>query len=75
VRCASGTNRIQSVATNGTPSRAFTYDAAGNVKTDAKGGVATTYTYNDAGRMASLTVGSVGQGPYFYNGFAQLASR
>jgi YD repeat-containing protein len=55
-----GTNRIQSVTTNGTPSRAFTYDAAGNILTDTKGGVTTTYTYNNTGRMASLTVGSVG---------------
>lgn len=34
-----------------------------------------TYTHNDAGRMASLNVGSVGQGPYLYNGFGQLAAR
>jgi RHS repeat-associated protein len=66
---------ISSVTTNATPSRSFTYDNAGNILTDAKGGVTTTYTYNNAGRMASLTVGSVGQGPYRYNGFGQLASR
>ncbi len=71
----SGTDQVEDVTTNSTLSRSFTYDDAGDVLTDAKGGVTTTYTYNDAGRMASLTVGSAGHGPYLYDGFGLLASR
>jgi len=39
------------------------------------GGVTTTYSYNDAGRMESLSVGASGRGPYLTNAFGQLASR
>jgi len=70
-----GTNRIAAVTSNGTPARSFTYDRAGNILTDTKGGVTTTYSYNHAGRLASLTVGGSGRGPYRYNGFGLLASR
>jgi len=63
------------VTSNGTPARSFTYDRAGNILTDTKGGVTTTYSYNHAGRLASLTVGGSGRGPYRYNGFGLLASR
>jgi len=63
------------VTSNGTPARSFTYDRAGNILTDTKGGVTTTYSYNHAGRLASLTVGGSGRGPYRTNGFGLLASR
>ena len=72
---ASGSNRIDGIVTNSTPTRSLTYDDAGNVLTDTKSGVTTTYTYNHAGRMSALTMDSDDHGPYLYNGFGQLVSR
>jgi YD repeat-containing protein len=63
------------VTTNGSPSRAFTHDGAGNILTDTKGGTTTAYDYNNAGQPSRFTVGNAVHCPYFYNGFRQLASR
>ena len=37
-------------------SRAFTYDAAGNVTLDNRTGGGYSYTYDSAGRMASISI-------------------
>ena len=63
------------MTTNGTLSRSFTYDNIGDTKTDAKGGATATSTYNNAGELASLTVGASGRGPYVYDAFGLMASR
>jgi YD repeat-containing protein len=71
----SGTNRIAGIDRDGAPTRRFTYDGGGNILSDAKNGVTTTYGYDAAGRLASVDVGGSGRGPYLYNGFGQLVSR
>jgi YD repeat-containing protein len=49
-------NRIQSIVRNGsTTLRAFTYDGAGNIATDARSGVTFTYTYNNANRLKTVS--------------------
>jgi YD repeat-containing protein len=56
----SGINR----ATGGT--RAYGYDASGNVITDSRG-AGYSYTYDAAGRMASMSINGVLQGTYRYD--------
>jgi RHS repeat-associated protein len=70
-----GTNRPENITTNGATSRTFTHNGAGYLKTDAKGGVTTTYTYYHSGRLSNVSVGGAGRGPYRYNAFARLVSR
>lgn len=45
----------------------LTHDAAGNVTLDNRAGQAYGYTYNDAGRMESLSVGGTTKETYVYN--------
>jgi YD repeat-containing protein len=47
---AAGANRLSTIATNGTPTRSFTYDGAGNILSDLNEGVTTAYSYNAAGQ-------------------------
>jgi RHS repeat-associated protein len=70
-----GSNQLESITTNGSTSRTFTHNGAGYLKTDAKGGVTTTYTYYHSGRLSNVNVGGSGRGPYRYNAFARLVSR
>lgn len=68
-------NRLQSIAGSGGGSRSLSYDAAGNIITDTRDGVVYAYTYNDAGRMASVSKDGVLQAEYVYNADGQLAIR
>lgn len=61
---ASTSNRLNS--TTGALARTYTYDAAGNTLTDGSH----TFTYNDAGRMASVT-GSSGAVTNLYTALGQ----
>jgi YD repeat-containing protein len=58
-----GTNQPEIITTNGATSRTFTHNGAGYLKTDAKGGVTTTYTYYHSGRLSNVNVGGSGRGP------------
>ncbi|MBL4786025.1 MAG: hypothetical protein JKY49_11425 [Cohaesibacteraceae bacterium] len=68
-------NRILSMDLDGTETRTFSHDAAGNMLTDVKNSVSTAYGYNNAGRMTSVSIGGVQKGGYIYNANGQLASR
>jgi YD repeat-containing protein len=72
---AAGTNRISLIATDGAPTRSFTYDDAGNILSDLNDGVTTAYTYNHAGQLETVTVQGSERGLYVYNALGQLASR
>jgi YD repeat-containing protein len=61
---ASGSNQLSSIT--GALARTYSYDGAGNTLTDGSH----TFTYNDAGRMASVT-GSSGTVSYLYNALGQ----
>jgi YD repeat-containing protein len=52
---------------NGTQTRTFSHNAAGNMLTDIKSSVATAYTYNNAGRMSAVSIGGTARGSYLYN--------
>ena len=47
-------NRLANVTTNGTLTRSFTHDAAGNITVDIKGGDTFTTTYNVRNRPVSV---------------------
>ncbi len=48
-------NKIANVTTNGTLTRSFKHDAAGNITVDVKGGDTYTTTYNVRNRPVSVT--------------------
>jgi RHS repeat-associated protein len=68
-------NRLSMInlATGGT--RGFTYDAAGNVITEARPGGTYSYTYNAAGRMAEFRINDVLQATYKYDAMGRQAIR
>ncbi len=68
-------NRLVDVLEGSTVIRAFTYTANGNIATDDRSGTVHAYTYNDANRLKTVTVGGVLQGTYTYNGLEQLVVR
>ena len=55
--------------------RAFTYDGAGNIATDARSGITYAYTYNNANRLKTVSQSGNLLGTYTYNGREQLATR
>jgi len=61
---ASASNRLS--GTTGALARTYSYDAAGNTLSDGSH----TFTYNDAGRVASVT-GTSGAVAYLYNALGQ----
>ena len=63
------------MTTNGTVTRSYGYDGAGNLTTDTSGGVTTTYAYNNAGRLATATAGTSLKGTYTYDGLERLGIR
>jgi len=72
----SGTsNQITGVTRNSSTLKTYTYDDAGNILTSVQGSVTTAYTYNDADRLASFTVGGTQLGAYTYNAMGQLMIR
>jgi RHS repeat-associated protein len=72
---ASTSNRMTQVTTNGTVSRTFAHDNAGNLVTDTKSGTAWTYTHNAAGRLSQASEGATIRGTYTYDGLERLAIR
>ena len=67
-------NRLSGInlATGGT--RAYAYDAAGNVVSDSRGAWY-AYTYDAAGRMATMSINGVLQGSYKYDFAGRQAVR
>jgi RHS repeat-associated protein len=66
-------NRIDTLAlpsSSGTVNQTYTYDAAGNLKSDGK----FTYTYSDRGRMKSLKVGT-NTVSYLFNALEQRVAK
>ena len=72
---SAASNQMTQVLTDGTVTRTFGYDAAGNLTTDTHDGTAWTYAYNNAGRLATATAGSSLMGSYTYDGLERLAVR
>lgn len=68
-------NRLTSVVEGSTTLRTFTYDAAGNITDDGRGGTAVDYAYDAAGRLRTVTVDSLLRGTYTYDGMDRLAVR
>jgi RHS repeat-associated protein len=73
----SGSNRLSGVTTDGTPSRQFDSDAAGNVIEDTDLSTSTTreLVYNNPGQVVTFEIGGVAQGIYKYDYLSLLASR
>ena len=70
-------NRLSSVATS-TSTRAFTYDAAGNILTDSRvGALGMTFQYDVEGRLSKAwqTAAPANGGVYGYDALNRLASR
>lgn len=70
-----GSNRIAGVLTNGTLTRSFTHDGAGNTLTDTQGSDVATYGYNARNRLATLTRNGSPWATYQYNALEQLVAR
>jgi RHS repeat-associated protein len=68
-------NRLSSIALGAGGSRAFTYDASGNVTWDNRTGGGYSYTYDAAGRMASFSINGVLQAEYKYDFAGRQAIR
>jgi RHS repeat-associated protein len=68
-------NRLGGIDRNLVPFRDFTSDEAGNVLTDAQGGVTTAYSYSDANRLAAFTRAGLATGAYSYNALGQVVIR
>ncbi len=68
-------NRLVEVTEGSTVTRAFTYEANGNVATDSRSGTLHAYSYNNANRLKAVAIGGVLKGTYIYNGLEQLAVR
>ncbi len=72
-----GTNRVSQVLTNSVQTRAFGWDASGNITTDTNTTTSTTKTfgYNAPGNVASVTVGTQLSGQYTYDYLSRLTIR
>ena len=68
-------NRLGTIALAAGGSRAFTYDAAGNVTLDNRTGGGYGYTYNSAGRLSEFRVNGVLQASYKYDALGRQAIR
>jgi RHS repeat-associated protein len=75
VRHARTSNHLTAIAQGAGGTRAFTYDAAGNVTFDNRSGGGYGYTYDAAGRMASLTINGVLHAEYKYDFAGRQAIR
>jgi RHS repeat-associated protein len=73
----SGSNRLGGVTTDGTPSRSFTSDDAGNVIGDTDLSTSTTkeLAFNHPGQLASVEIGGTPKGGYLYDYLSRLVSR
>ena len=68
-------NRLSSIALGAGGTRTLTHDAAGNVTGDSQPGTAYAYTYDAAGRMATVSLNGVQQGEYQYSATGQQVVR
>jgi len=68
-------NRIDSVTLNDMTIRQFSYDAAGNITSDARLGSVYEYDYNNAGQIRRVMFEGTRRALYSYNGLRQLSSR
>ncbi len=72
-------NRLIEIAKAGVAERTFSHDAMGNVLTDTRLGPdpdrLITYTYNQAGRLASSTIDGNLRAQFTYNARSQMAVR
>ena len=68
-------DRLQPIALGAGGTCSFTYDAAGNVTYDNRSGQGYGYTYDNAGRMASFSLGGVVQAEHAYNQLGQQIIR
>jgi RHS repeat-associated protein len=68
-------NRLSSETTNGTLSRSFTYDGAGNLLTGLPAGATYSFTYDQRNRPHWLRLNGTVVGTYLFNGLEQLSSR
>jgi RHS repeat-associated protein len=71
----SGSNLLSSISQGGSTVRSLGYDGAGNIVSDSRSGIAYTYAYNNRNRLAQVTVASVVQANYVYDGLERLAIR
>ncbi|WP_161808063.1 RHS repeat-associated core domain-containing protein [Mesorhizobium sp. 1M-11] len=72
-----GSNRLSGIVTDGTPSRSFQSDLAGNINADttASPSANKAYAYNAAGQLAGATISSAAAGSYVYDYQSRLVSR
>ena len=68
-------NKLGSISLGAGGSRAFTYDAAGNVTYDNRAAGGYGYTYNAAGRMSEFTISGVLKASYKYDFAGRQAIR
>jgi RHS repeat-associated protein len=68
-------NRLSSETTNGTLTRSFTYDGAGNTLTGLPVGAAYAFDYNKRNRPSALKQSGTTVTSYLYNALEQLSSR
>jgi RHS repeat-associated protein len=68
-------NRLGTITLAAGGSRAFSYDAAGNVTLDNRTGGGYGYTYNSAGRLSEFRVNGVLQASYKYDSLGRQAIR
>lgn len=68
-------NRVDDITVGASTVRSFAYDAAGNMTSDTRSGSTYAYTYNKAGRLATVSYAGNLRGTYTYNGRSQLARR
>ena len=73
----STSNRMSSVSTNGTSTRSYSYDAAGNLTVDQQGSDTYTTTYNVRNRPVQVvrTGTASATSSYVYNGLEQMVTR
>ena len=68
-------NRVTDITQGATTVRSIGYDAAGNITSDNRLGSTYAYTYNDAGRLKTVSYEGNLKGTYTYNGQHQLIGR
>jgi RHS repeat-associated protein len=68
-------NQLASVTQGAITLRGFSYDGAGNVTADNRGGTTYNYRYNQRGRLDELTIGATVTADYVYDGLERMAVR
>lgn len=68
-------NLVQSVTQSASTLRTFSYDGAGNIIADNRGGTVYNYRHNNRGRLDRLTIGSTITADYTYDALERMAIR